>query len=115
MNRGVDLKGDLCRDLVLVKFPLPDISDPKLQAIKRKFCGKYGPEIGEGAFWRYARDCARRTLLQQVGRGLRAPDDWVRVWTTDEAVLDFLRARFPDKSIVTEVRVKAGQRKLPPG
>ncbi|GEM_PF-4360554 len=114
MNRGVDLKGDLCRDLVLIKFPLPDVSDPKLQAIKRKFCDKYGPEVGEGAFWRYARDCARRTLLQQVGRGLRAPDDWVRVWTTDQAVLDFLRARFPDKSVVTEVRVRAGQRKLPP-
>lgn len=114
MNRGVDLKGDLCRDLVLIKFPLPDVSDPKLQAIKRKFTQKYGPDVGEGAFWRYARDCARRTLLQQVGRGLRAPDDWVRVWTTDQAVLDFLRARFPDKSVVTEVRVRTGQRKLPP-
>lgn len=114
INRGVDFKGDLCRDLVLIKFPVPDVSDPKLQAIKRKFVDKYGPEIGEGAFWRYARDCARRTLLQQVGRGLRAPDDWVRVWTTDLAVLDYLRTRFPDKSILTEVRVKAGQRKLPP-
>jgi Rad3-related DNA helicase len=114
MNRGVDLKGDLCRDLVLIKLPLPDISDPKLQAIKKKFAQKYGDEIGEGAFWRYARDCARRTLLQQVGRGMRAPDDWVRVWTTDQAVLDFLRARFPDKRVVHETRVRTGQRKLPP-
>lgn len=114
MNRGVDFKGDLCRDLVLVKLPLPDISDPKLQAIRKKFREKYGEKAGDGAFWRYARDCARRTLLQQVGRGLRAPDDWVRVWTTDAAILEFLRHRFPDKGIVTEVRVRDGQRKLPP-
>lgn len=114
MNRGVDFKGDLCRDLVLVKFPLPDISDPRFQAIRKKLREKYGEKQGDGAFWRYARDCARRTLLQQVGRGLRAPDDWVRVWTTDAAILEYLRLRFPDKSIITEVRVRHGQRKLPP-
>ena len=114
MNRGVDFKGDLCRDLVLIKFPLPDVSDPKFQAARKTFRERYGEKIGDGMFWRLVRDHARRTLLQQVGRGLRAPDDWVRVWTTDDAVLQYLKLRFPDKSIVREVRVKEGQRKLPP-
>ncbi len=114
MNRGVDFKGELCRDLVLIKMPIPDVSDAKFQAVRKKFREKYGPEVGDGVFWRYVRDSARRTLLQQVGRGLRSPEDWVRVWTTVESVLRFLRHRFPDKSIMREVRVKTGQRKLPP-
>lgn len=114
MNRGVDFKGDICRDLVLIKYPIPDISDPKFQAVRKKFREKYGEQVGDGVFWRYVRDCARRTLLQQVGRGMRASDDWVRVWTTDEQVLQHLTHRFPDKGVVTHVKVRQGQRKLPP-
>ncbi|HWG89726.1 MAG TPA: helicase C-terminal domain-containing protein [Candidatus Thermoplasmatota archaeon] len=104
MNRGVDLKGDLCRDIVIFKFPIPDVSDPRFRAIHKNFVEKFGPDIGDGMFWKYAKDCARRTLLQQIGRGLRAPDDWVRVWSTDAKVIKYLLKEFPDKKVVQVVR-----------
>lgn len=74
-DRGVDLPGDSCRSIVMLKHPFPSLKDPVLMAMRRK--------LGEKAFWSYYSDLARREMLQQVGRGLRSAGDWVEVWSPD--------------------------------
>lgn len=73
--RGVDLKDEKCRSIIVFKYPYPDLSDPVLQAMKMR--------LGEDAFWRYYEDIARRTFIQQVGRGLRHENDWCEFWSPD--------------------------------
>lgn len=74
-NRGIDLKDDKCRSLILLKCPFPDTSDPVLQTMKLKY--------GDNKFKEYYFDISNRNLLQMVGRGVRNPKDWVEVWSPD--------------------------------
>ena len=83
MTRGVDLRDDLCRSIVLLKCPFPDLQSPILQAIKNY--------VGESVFWQYYHDIMRRNLIQYVGRGLRHMNDWVEVWSPDKLVHTFLK------------------------
>ena len=83
MTRGVDLRDDLCRSIVLLKCPFPDLQSPILQAIKNY--------VGENVFWQYYHDIMRRNLIQYVGRGLRHMNDWVEVWSPDRLVHTFLK------------------------
>ena len=73
--RGVDLRDEKCRSIVVLKYPYPDLNDPVLQTMKMR--------LGEEAFWRYYEDIARRTFIQQVGRGLRHENDWCEFWSPD--------------------------------
>jgi len=79
----VDLRDDLCRSIVLLKCPFPDLNSPILQAIKNY--------VGESVFWQYYHDIMRRNLIQYVGRGLRHMNDWVEVWSPDKLVHTFLK------------------------
>ena len=82
MDRGVDLRDDLCRALVLLKYPIPHLGDPVLRTMRR--------QIGEEAFWRYVRDLADRELLQQCGRAVRSRGDWCQVYSPDRNVAENL-------------------------
>ncbi len=77
-DRGTDLPGDMCRSIVIMKYPYPSLNDPMFLVMKRK--------LGEKAFQEYYRDIAKRDLIQQIGRGLRSMDDWIEVWTPDAQV-----------------------------
>jgi Rad3-related DNA helicase len=73
-KRGIDLKDDLCRNIIIDKMPYPDRNDRKFKSIERRFPAMFN-EI-------YS-DIARRSLIQLIARGLRHKDDWVRVYTPD--------------------------------
>jgi Rad3-related DNA helicase len=81
-KRGVDLKDDLCRNIVIDKMPFPDKSDRKFKSIEKRF-----PLI----FNEIYNDIAKRNLIQMIARGLRHKDDWVRVYTPDNLVYDTLK------------------------
>lgn len=82
LKRGMDLRGDECRSVVIQKYPYPNLGDPYLQALKKRL----GNE-----FWDYYEDMARRDLVQQIGRVLRSDDDWAEIWSPDKKVYNKLR------------------------
>ena len=91
-KRGLDLKGDKCRAICILKYPIPDLSDGMMQAIRLK--------LGDEAFFKYCRDMADRELIQQVGRAVRSPDDWVEVWSPDLAVHQSLARNWKGRLVV---------------
>jgi len=80
--RGVDFRGDLCRHILLLKDPIPNVNDRRFQVLRKKW--------SEPLFWAFVQDVADRQLVQMVGRGLRAGDDWARLWVLDAAILQRL-------------------------
>lgn len=80
MIRGTDLRDDKCRAIVMAKWPVGDISDGYLQAIKKRF--------GEKVFWEIVRDKASREAVQYVSRGLRHDSDWSYFSTPDGNAFD---------------------------
>ncbi len=94
MTRGIDLKDDKCRSIVLLKCPYPNLQSPILQSMKEF--------VGEEAFWQYYHNIMMRNLIQYVGRGLRHKDDWVEVWSPDRLVHTFLLKYWRGKITVFE-------------
>ena len=82
MKRGVDLKDDQCRSIVMLKFPFPNTQEPILKAMRLK--------LGDENFWRYYHDIAKREFIQTIGRGVRHRDDWVEFWSPDKTCFGFL-------------------------
>jgi Rad3-related DNA helicase len=82
-DRGIDLPGDSCRSIVLLKYPYPGLKDPFFAVMRRR--------LGDDRFWKYYRDLAWREFQQQIGRGMRGPGDWVEVWSPDLTVHQKLR------------------------
>ena len=80
MIRGSDLRDDKCRAIVMTKWPVGDISDGYLQAIKKRF--------GDKTFWDIVRDKAAREAVQYVSRGLRHEYDWCLFATPDSMAFD---------------------------
>ena len=91
-NRGIDLPGDKCRALILLKCPYPDLNDPILKTMSVK--------LGEKAFWNYYHDITERNLVQQVGRGVRYKEDWVEVWSPDKHVHGLLSKVWKGKLVI---------------
>jgi hypothetical protein len=73
-KRGIDLRDELCRNIIIDKMPYPDRNDRKFKSIERRFPSMFN-EIYN--------DIAKRSLIQLIARGLRHKDDWVRVYTPD--------------------------------
>jgi len=93
-KRGIDLKGDKCRSIVILKYPIPDLSDGMVQAIRLK--------LGDRAFFMYVKDRADREVIQQVGRAVRSQDDWVEVWSPDLAVHNAIKRCWKGRLIATK-------------
>ena len=74
MDRGVDLPGDQCRAVIIVKVPFPYLGDPQIQ--KRLYGSK------DGNSW-YAHKTVS-TIIQMSGRGCRAEDDYCTTYILDE-------------------------------
>jgi len=78
-DRGIDLKNDLCRSIILMKYPMPNISEVVFKTMRNL--------LGDSAFWEYINDMANRNMVQQCGRAVRHEDDWCEVYTLDAKVL----------------------------
>ena len=95
-DRGVDLKDDACRSIVIMKYPLPNTENVVLRTMRKL--------LGEDAFWSYMKDIADRNLVQQCGRAVRHNDDWCEIYTLDGEVLQRLltlwKGRYITKHIV---------------
>lgn len=87
MDRGSDL--DHMNSVAVLKYPLPNIGDPYLQALRKR--------LGDDKFWKYVDDQARRELIQQVGRVTRTPDTIVEFWSPDEKCHRKLRRHWNGK------------------
>lgn len=76
MDRGVDLKDDLCRVVVVAKVPFPNLGDRQVSSRLR------GPG---GQAWYNVQTV--RTLVQMTGRGVRSESDWCRTYILDSQFL----------------------------
>lgn len=72
LDRGVDLKDDECRVIIVAKIPFPYLGDRQVSARLN------GPG-GQG--WYNVQTV--RTLVQMTGRGVRSSDDWCVTYILD--------------------------------
>lgn len=71
MQTGVDLPYDLCRFIIVAKLPFPNKGDEQVK--RRMSLGPDGLPNKRGQSWYMWQTAC--TLVQSVGRGMRAPDD----------------------------------------
>lgn len=81
-DRGIDLRDDLCRSIIIMKYPMPNTEDIVFKTMRKL--------LGESVFWSYLRDISDRNLVQQCGRAVRHHDDWCEIYTTDGMVFNQL-------------------------
>jgi len=74
MDRGVDLPGDLCRVVVVMKIPFLNLGDKQIST--RLYSGKKA-----GQLWYTV--SAIRTLIQMCGRGIRSAEDQCDIYILD--------------------------------
>jgi len=74
MDRGVDLPYDLCRFIIILKIPYPDLSDKQISA--RVYSSNFGQR-----WYNWTTAC---TIVQMSGRGMRAADDQCTVYILDK-------------------------------
>lgn len=79
MDRGVNLKDDLCRIVVIPKIPFPSLGDKQISRRSRQ------PTKQEGEVW--YRSSTLRTIIQMTGRGMRHEKDWCRTFILDDQFL----------------------------
>lgn len=77
LDRGVDLKGDECRVVIVAKVPFGNLGDPQTAAEMKLPGGKRG----------YIVD-AIRDLVQMTGRHVRSVDDWGVSYILDTTFMD---------------------------
>lgn len=82
-HRGIDLKDEKCRVMVILKHPLPDLESMEIKCLFET--------MPEDLAWKVYTDMARRSLIQQVGRALRHDDDWVLLAVLDINALNVLK------------------------
>lgn len=83
MERGINLKGNDCRNVIVAKVPWPNMGDKR---VKRR---KYQPTPRAGQLWYSIQTL--RAIIQMTGRGMRSESDWCRTWILDEQFLRLWR------------------------
>lgn len=76
MDRGVDLKDDDCRVVVVAKVPFPYLGDKQVSARLHSPGGQAWYTVS-----------TIRTLVQMTGRGVRHEDDWCESYVLDSVML----------------------------
>jgi len=69
--RAIDLPGNKCRSIIILKAPFPDLNDIFWTSLRRKLIREGRPT---SLFWTIYREFTKLTLLQLIARGLRGPD-----------------------------------------
>lgn len=77
-DRGVDLRDDDCRVIIIAKVPFPNRADKQVSA------RLYGTGRA-GRVWYLVETI--RTICQMTGRGMRSEDDWCRTYILDKAFI----------------------------
>lgn len=70
LNEGIDLPGDECRFIILMKMPYPYLGDNLTKAKMKLFPSWYENETA-------------KTVIQAIGRGNRYHDDWCVTYILD--------------------------------
>lgn len=86
MWEGVDLKDDLCRFIIIVKTPYPDLSDRRIAAV-----------LAKDREWYELHTITR--LIQGAGRGVRHDKDYCITYVLDSNVSWLLKKRGRYKDI----------------
>jgi hypothetical protein len=73
-NRGIDFPGDVCKSIIMTKYPFPDISSIFWKVLKKE-----KPEI----YNEFYIDKAKREFLQRVYRAVRFKEDKVTLLSPD--------------------------------
>lgn len=79
--RGIDLRDDLARFVIITKIPFPDLGDRLIQ--KRAYSGKFGH------LWYISQ--AVLMLIQGSGRGVRHEKDYCIVYILDGYIMELLK------------------------
>lgn len=78
-SRGIDFPGDQCRNIVVTRFPYPNIQSTFWKILKKE-----QPDY----FKEFYIDKANRELIQKVSRGTRFNGDWINLLSPDIRVLN---------------------------
>ena len=70
LNEGIDLPGDECRFIIMIKMPYPYLGSKLIQRKKDLYDGWYQNET-------------LRTIVQSIGRGVRYDGDWCQTYILD--------------------------------
>ena len=70
LSEGVDLPGDLCRFIIILKVPYASLKDKLVKAKMELFPSWYKAD-------------ASNTIIQGIGRGNRSKDDWCVTYIVD--------------------------------
>jgi len=73
MDRGVDLPGDECRIVIIVKVPFGDLGNPQIS--KRVHASR------DGNTWYIHKAVSK--IIQMSGRAVRSKDDWAETYILD--------------------------------
>ena len=84
-TRGLDLKGDLARFIIIPKMPFPDLKE----SVYGMLMNTINKEVARDLYL----DATFRTLEQEIGRGLRHKKDWIVLATPDKYVYEFVKRR----------------------
>lgn len=79
LNEGIDLPGDLCRFIIILKVPYPQLQDKLVQAKMRVFPTWYKSKTS---------NC----VIQGIGRGNRYKEDWCTTYIIDGCFKDLLKS-----------------------
>lgn len=80
MERGVDLRDDLCRCVIIAKIPYPNLGDRQVAA--RAYSRG-------GQAWYILQTV--RTIVQMCGRGVRSATDYCDIYIVDRQFMEFRR------------------------
>ena len=86
MGRGVDLRDDLCRVVIIIKLPFKSLGDPQVRSRMERDPDWYTASTADG-------------LVQTTGRGMRHADDYVVSFLLDQQMSWFASRNgdfFPD-------------------
>lgn len=81
-ERGIDLKGDECRVVIVAKIPFPYLGDHQVQA-------RMHTQGGSGWY----QTLTIRSLVQMTGRAMRSKDDWCETFILDKQFNDNILSR----------------------
>ena len=79
LNEGIDLPGDLCRFIIILKVPYPQLQDKLVQAKMKVFPTWYKSKTS---------NC----VIQGIGRGNRYKEDWCTTYIIDGCFKDLLKS-----------------------
>lgn len=93
LTEGIDLPGDLCRFIIIMKVPYPYLGDNLVKAKMSLFPRWYNSETSN-------------TIIQGIGRGNRTPEDWCTTYILDASWYQLYENTWPQYPPEMRNRIK---------